>query len=79
MNTGTYVVTQLIKLLPNEAFDWIVKNYNGKKLKPKNIKNDSINLGYNKIILFMNTISSINYNELYIVKHICSIKKILFQ
>ena len=29
MNTGTYVFTQLIKLLPKEAFDWIVKNYEG--------------------------------------------------
>lgn len=31
MNTGTYVFTQLIKLLPKEAFDWIVKNYEGDK------------------------------------------------
>ncbi len=31
MNTGTYVFTQLIKLLPKEAFDWIVKNYDGDK------------------------------------------------
>jgi hypothetical protein len=31
MNTGTYVFIQLIKLLPKEAFDWIVKNYEGDK------------------------------------------------
>ena len=31
MNTGSYVFTQLIKLLPKEAFDWIVKPYEGDK------------------------------------------------
>jgi hypothetical protein len=31
MNNGSYVFTQLIKLLPKEAFDWIVKQYDGDK------------------------------------------------
>jgi len=31
MNKGSYVFTQLIKLLPKEAFDWIVKKYDGDK------------------------------------------------
>ena len=31
MNTGSYVFTQLIKLLPKEVFDWIVKQYDGDK------------------------------------------------
>ncbi|MGV8134172.1 MAG: DUF4372 domain-containing protein [Mangrovibacterium sp.] len=31
INTGSYVFTQLIKLLPKEAFDWIVKQYEGDK------------------------------------------------
>ena len=35
MNTGTYVFTQLIKLLPKEAFDWIVKN--GRSCKPEEL------------------------------------------
>jgi hypothetical protein len=31
MNNGSYVFTQLIKLLPKEAFDWKVKQYDGDK------------------------------------------------
>lgn len=31
MHNGSYVFTQLVKFLPNETFDWIVKKYQGDK------------------------------------------------